>query len=322
MRGSLQRSLPFALAAVAIAVASEALAQADAAPPATASAGAEQPEEVTVTGRKTMAQYRLELERARNDIIRIFNDANEGTDNDMRCRAEQPTGRRIKQTVCRSQAEDRAHAEAGRAFLNALFSSTQGFNTHGRLGFGSDTPPPMWSGQGAGDAQQSGKVGEGDALAAFEKEWQRLLSENRDLFNAVTTYATLDAEYAQARGATTGAALQDVTLLEVAALPAQASGPVCEASTLTEYSQRNNVALVSGTVSISGCPAGTTGSFTVVARVRDDAGNANPLEFNETWQRADAADHVFKTEYPIGDGVFLSSVRVRNLECSCAAPAQ
>jgi hypothetical protein len=46
----------------------------------------------------------------------------------------------------------------------------------------------------------------------------------------------------------------------------------CEATTLTEYQQRNNVARVTGTVSI---------------------------EFNETWQRADGGDHTFNTDYPI-----------------------
>ena len=103
---------------------------------------------------------------------------------------------------------------------------------------------------------------------------------------------------------------------------AGAAGPQCEATTLTEYQQRNNVARVTGTVSIASCPAGTTGSFTLVARVRDDNGETRPIEFNETWQRNDAEDHAFNTEYPIGDNVELMSVRVRNLKCTCAAAAQ
>jgi hypothetical protein len=103
-------------------------------------------------------------------------------------------------------------------------------------------------------------------------------------------------------------------------LPA-ATGPQCEASTLTEYSQRDTAALVMGTVSISSCPAGSTGSFTLVARVKDAAGELKPLEFKETWQHDDAQDHVFDGAYPIGDDVELVSVRVRNLTCSCAQPA-
>jgi hypothetical protein len=110
-------------------------------------------------------------------------------------------------------------------------------------------------------------------------------------------------------------------VLEEPAAPAQAAGPQCEATTLTEYQQRNNIARVTGTVSISSCPAGTTGKFTLVARIRDDNGEIRPLEFNETWQRADAQDHLFNTDYPIGDNVELMSVRVRGLACTCAEPA-
>lgn len=103
-------------------------------------------------------------------------------------------------------------------------------------------------------------------------------------------------------------------------LPA-ASGPQCEASTLTEYSQRDTAALVMGTVSISSCPAGSAGSFTLVARVKDAAGAIEPLEFKETWQHDDAQDHVFNGTYPLGTDVELVSVRVRNLTCTCAEPA-
>jgi hypothetical protein len=101
-----------------------------------------------------------------------------------------------------------------------------------------------------------------------------------------------------------------------------ASGPQCEASTLTEYSQSDTMALVNGTVSISNCPAGTAGRMTLVARVKDEAGETKLLEFPETWQRDDAEDHAFTSTYPIGDNVELVSVRVRGLTCTCAeAPA-
>jgi hypothetical protein len=93
----------------------------------------------------------------------------------------------------------------------------------------------------------------------------------------------------------------------------------CEATTLTEYSQRNNVARVSGSVSIANCPAGSTGTFNVVARVRDDSGEIKPVEFIETWQRDDAGDVAFNNDYPIGENVELMNVRVRELKCTCAA---
>ena len=324
MRALVQRLLAFALIGFAAALSGPVLAQADSVPAAAATPAAEPPEEVTVRGRKTVAQYRLELERQRDEIFRIFNEANEGTDNDIRCREEQPTGRRIRQTVCRSSAEDTANARATRDFVRSLFATTGGFSSGFRLGTGSPPAggPQVNANIGTGRAQQSGKSGEADAFQRWEAEWNRMLSENRDLYRAVTTYVEIEQEYIRARGDTPQAddVLAVPVVLEQA--PAQAAGPVCEATSLTEYEQRNNVAHVSGTVNISSCPAGTTGSFTLVARVRDDAGEVTPIEFDEAWQRADTADHRFETDYPIGDNVFLQSVRVRGLKCTCAEPAQ
>ena len=89
-----------------------------------------------------------------------------------------------------------------------------------------------------------------------------------------------------------------------------------------EYEQLGNVARVTGTVSISACPAGTTGEFALVARVRNEAGAVTPIEFSEMWQSADPRDYVFFADYPIGDNVLLESVRVRNLTCTCEDPTQ
>jgi hypothetical protein len=322
MRVFVQRSLAFALVGFAVVVSTRGLAQADSAASANAPAADEQPEEVTVRGRKSLSEYRLELERARDDIFRIFNEANEGTDTDIRCRDEQPTGTRTRRAVCRSNAENRAHAEAGRRFLNSLFLSSSA--QFARLGGPGPPLSQAYSNFGTANTEQAAKVGEGDALEAFEEEWKRLLSENRDLYSAVATYVELEAEYAQARGDTATPPGEELTAA-LAAAPVSArapSAPLCEASTLTEYQQRGNVARVSGTVSLSACSAGTTGSFTLIARVRDDAGEIKPIEFNETWQRADTQDHTFQTDYPIGDNVELMSVRVRGLKCTCAEPAQ
>ena len=95
----------------------------------------------------------------------------------------------------------------------------------------------------------------------------------------------------------------------------------CAATTETQYSQRNTVARVTGTVSIANCSAGSTGTFTVVARVKDESGETKPIEFGETWQRDDAKDVTFTSDYPIGENVDLVNVRVRNLKCTCAEAA-
>src|SRR5262245_1134733 len=87
----------------------------------------------------------------------------------------------------------------------------------------------------------------------------------------------------------------------------------CSASTLTEYSQQKNVAHVTGSVSIASCPAGSAGTFDVVALVKDESGATKPIEFPEKWQRNDPGDAPFAGEYPIGDNVELVNVRIRNL---------
>jgi hypothetical protein len=260
----------------------------------------EEPEEVIVRG-KTPSQFRLEIEQARDEMIKLFNEANEGEDNDVRCRYEAPTGSRIPARVCFSAAQDRTSANAARDFLTALV-----------LGFGSAA---QGSATGMGGAQEA--VGaENRALVRFEDEWRRVQGENQEFAAAVVKYGELEKNFDITRGITSAYTRKPRQIVLGQA------GPLCEASTLTEYQQSNNVARVSGTVGISACPAGTTGSFTVVARVRDESGATTPIEFSETWQRADAQDHVFSSNYPIGDNVFLESVRVRNLTCTCAGPTQ
>ena len=106
-----------------------------------------------------------------------------------------------------------------------------------------------------------------------------------------------------------------------AELGALLNEPQCEATTLTEYVQRNTMARVDGRISVANCPAGTTGTYAVVARVRDESGEIKPLEFSESWQRDDGEDVSFSADYPIGDNVDLLSVRVRDLRCTCADAA-
>jgi hypothetical protein len=159
---------------------------------------------------------------------------------------------------------------------------------------------------------QTAAVAENTALVRFEQEWWRLMRTNPQFYEAVAKYNELENEFDRARGATIRIPIPVFSLKD----------PQCEASTYTEYQQLGSVARVTGTVSISACPAGTTGQFALVARVRDDAGTVTPLEFREMWQSDDAQDYVFYADYPIGDNVFLESVRVRNLTCTCGAPSQ
>ena len=306
MRILVLRPFVFAVASVAAVLSGQALAQ-----------RAEEPEEITIRGEKSLSEYRLELERVRDEVLRHFNEANQGDNTDITCRDEQPTGSRTRRNVCRSAAENTADAAGARDFLNALLLNAGNYITN------SATPPngggPLLNAEiGTGEAQGEAAAGGADALSKFEQEWKRLLSEDREFYRAVVKYVELEDEYNRARGAVTEQALQ----IPVAAVTAtRPSGPLCETTTLTEYFQRGNVARVSGTISIAGCPAGTTGGYDLVARVRDESGEIKPIEFSETWQRDDAGGVAFNADYPIGENVELVSARVRNLKCTCADAA-
>jgi hypothetical protein len=286
VRAFVQRSLACAVVSLAAGLSGLVLAQQP----------AEEPEEIIVRA-KPLNRYRVEVELARDEMIRVFNEANEGEDNDVRCRYEAPTGSRIPERLCFSTAQDRVSAKGARDFLNSLLmgagSSAQGAAT------------------GVGAAQDAAG-GESRALVEFEKEWRRVMDTNQPFYVAVLKYRELENEFDRARGATVRIPIPVFTL----------KGPQCEANTWTEYEQVGNVARVTGKVSISACPAGTTGKFALVARVRDEAGATTPIEFSEMWQNPDAQDYIFFADYPIGDNVLLESVRVRNLTCTCESPTQ
>jgi hypothetical protein len=309
VRTFVQRPLALAIVTFAALVAGRAFAQAGPAP------ATEPTEEITVRGQRSLAEYRVELERQRDEIFRVFNATNEGNDTDIRCKNEQPTGSRMRQSVCRSNAENRQDAAAARGFLTSLLQNAGLYITNSMIvPNGGDTQ--LNANVGSRVAQGDAEAGEQDALAKFELEWKRLLTENQELYQAVVKYVELDTEYNKARGVAVPADLEQALKMQVQG-PARPTGPQCEATTLTEYQQRNNVARVTGTVSIANCSAGTVGNFTLVARVRDESGEIKPVEFSESWQRADAQDHAFNGEYPIGDDVELVNVRVRGLTCSC-----
>jgi hypothetical protein len=307
MRAFVARPLALAVLACTALLSGRALAQ-----------PADGTEQITVVGEKNLGEYRLQLERARDNIFAIYNAANKGTDSDIRCRAEQPTGSRMRQDVCRSAAENRADASAAKSYLGSLLNNAGLYITNSMVvPNGGDTQ--VLANIGTSEAQQAGEIGEGDALARFEHEWTRLLRENQDLYRAVVQYVDLENQYNRARGVATP--ITDEQIRVALDAPAKPAGPQCEATTLTEYFQRNEVARINGTVSIANCPAGTMGTFTLVARVRDDNGESRPIEFDESWQRNDAEDHSFSSDYPIGANVELVNVRVRNLKCTCADAA-
>jgi len=90
----------------------------------------------------------------------------------------------------------------------------------------------------------------------------------------------------------------------------------CQAEVVLAYSQRNTAARVKVDVSNSQCPA-ASGTFDIVASVRDEAGELTRLSFPEHFSLDEAGMFSFTRDYPIGENVTLSSVRSSRVECTC-----
>ena len=193
MRAFVQGTRAFAIASIAAALSGRALAQSDSpelsagdAPEAAGVNAAQELEEVTVRGkRKTLGQYRLELQEAREELIEVYNAQNSGTDNDVTCRNERSTGTRMPQRVCRSNAQTTAEAAASRAWLSALLRSTGGSSGNA-------------AGAAAG-AQADAMAASRQSSAEIEKELEQLARENRTLYRAVVEYIEAEDTYIKAR---------------------------------------------------------------------------------------------------------------------------
>jgi hypothetical protein len=181
MRELIQRTFVLTMVGVAAAVSGPAFAQSAT---AAQSGGAGGEDQITVRG-KALSRFRLELEEARDELIEVYNEENSGEDNDVICREERPTGSRMPQRVCRSNAQIKAEADASRAFLNALFNNV---------------------GSSRGNSSGAAKAAEGEAInksryssAQIEQELEKLARENRVLYRAAVKYVEAEDAYNSAR---------------------------------------------------------------------------------------------------------------------------
>lgn len=207
MRAFVQRPLALAIVGFAVVFSGRALAQSESAPDGAStgrsevSSRAEQPEEITVRGQRTLEEYRLELEAAREDIVAAYNEANSSDANDITCRNERPTGTRMPQRICRSNAQSEAEANASRDFLLAMTHSAGRYQTP--LGQESPGPIPQVNASIGAAVAQSEEIGLSAASrAVIEAELERLKKEDRRVYRAVVKYLELQDEYDRARGAT------------------------------------------------------------------------------------------------------------------------
>ncbi|HJR70048.1 MAG TPA: hypothetical protein VKA43_08420 [Gammaproteobacteria bacterium] len=201
MRAFVQRPLALAIVGVAAVFSGQVLAQSESAPDGASAGRAEEPEEITIQGERTLEQYRVELEAAREDLVAAYNEANSSDANDITCRNERATGTRMPQRVCRSNAQSEAEAKASLDFLRAL--------THSAGGFRSEPGGPVLAGGpqinasiGAAVAQGEGELLSAESRAVIEAELERLKKEDRRVYRAAVKYLELQDEYDRARGAT------------------------------------------------------------------------------------------------------------------------
>jgi len=199
---NIRRSLSLVLVGLAAALTGQAYAQPDSA----SSAGSAEPpelgpadtpfdEEITVRGGRTLRDLRLEVEAARQDIIKVYNEVNSNDRNDITCRQERLTGSRMPKTICRSKAQDEADALAGREFLRALLMSAGRFHDpSGEVPIG----PQVNALLGTSGARINGVALEEMSRAEIDKELKQLQRENRRLYRAVRRYLDARDTYEQA----------------------------------------------------------------------------------------------------------------------------
>jgi hypothetical protein len=225
MRTSVQRRLAFAVAGLTAVLSAGALGQSAPTPNAAdnrleaaavdalvskAVESPEQADEITVEGQRrkdVLGKYRLEMTKARDNIVEVFNKVNSKDETDVTCRTEKPTGTRMGHSVCRSKAEEDANRTAAKGMLQALVrgTSTGGgpnvgpvkFFVGGEPGIGAAATPGTVGGAGA---QTTGEAGTGAARVALEAEMKKMMAENRELYRAVVKYVEVRDEYDKARG--------------------------------------------------------------------------------------------------------------------------
>ena len=175
-----QRTYAFAMLTVAASLCGEISAQAPATPAAV-------DDEITVRG-KAIGQYRVELEEARENLIETFNDENSSEQDDVVCRKERPTGSRMPQTVCRSNAQLKAEAQSARWWLNSMVLST----AHAQSGSINST---IAAATGASDAVATTSA----SRDRIEEELRRLAQENQTLYKAALEFIEAEDAYNAAR---------------------------------------------------------------------------------------------------------------------------
>jgi len=122
-------------------------------------------EEVIVVGQRTLRDFRIEVQAAREKVFGLFNSLNSDDEFDIVCRNLPRTGTRIPQRVCRPNFSGTATSEAGRSRAQAAVSAVS-----------------------INDQRLSAEV-------------QRLIRENGEFREAIVGYESMASRYEDARRA-------------------------------------------------------------------------------------------------------------------------
>ncbi len=106
--------------------------------------------------------------------------------------------------------------------------------------------------------------------------------------------------------------------------PTAPTGPSCRAEVSISYVQMYDKVRVDTTIDHDGCAA-SSGDYTLRMRTKDAAGEAHVDEFEESWQRDDAATVQTTRYYPVDPQREVKWMRVRTVRktnCQCHGAAE
>ena len=95
----------------------------------------------------------------------------------------------------------------------------------------------------------------------------------------------------------------------------------CQARVSVEYTQRNTLASVTGSISNEDCGR-SSGTYAIAVRYRNDDGEVFTDEYEEFWSRENDEAVTFEAEYPIPENVDLINLRPRKVRCVCVPDAE
>jgi hypothetical protein len=155
----------------------------------------EAPEEVVVRGRR-LAEFRAEVEKAREHAYSIFNEINSNDDFDVLCRYERRYFSHSKRRVCRARFEDRIAADAATEYMRSLAANCPTGPSGAVIIQGC-----MFTAVGQRAADSSRAI-EGAALNKRDQmadEILRLANENDEFARAILDFYEADQRYDEAR---------------------------------------------------------------------------------------------------------------------------